>query len=410
MAIITIFSGEGCNGEEISQLVAEQMGYNRIGESLRTETSRRFNIPIDNFRQALSGRLSLFNKFTREREKNIAGFKKVLAELLEDDNLLLHGFATHLLPSSVSHVLKVCLIASIDYRVSRLVETKGMSRSSAEKYITETDKLRNNWTTFLSDKRPYDATLYDIVIPIHETSVLDVVTLIESQAVSKPLETSPSSLKALQDFILAADVNLTLVDSGYDVDVDVKDGSALLTIHNYVTRLKQFRENITQITSGVKGIEEVSTQLGNRFNAPSINPMSRVTKPEGFLLCENEQNYAHSLSERLQAGDLKSSVVYDSQQAIDVANKEEPAVMVLDLMMPGIDGINTLRKIKEEHPDIRVIILTRKKTPEEERTARELNAYAYLEKPVNVDKMAEIMRSAYQEAGLEHAARSHKRL
>lgn len=399
-----------CHGEKVAALTAESMGFDRIDESLYTTSSKQFNIPRDKFVSALSGRVSLFNKFTREREKHIAGFKKIMTGLMKDDNILLHGIASSLIPGTISHVLRVCLIANWDYRIERAARRFKGSTIEAEKYVTEHDRLLYNWTTFLHNKRPFDPQLYDIVIPMHEMSVMDAAALIENHALSEPLRTTKRSVNALHDFFRATEINLRLVNSGYDVEVDVFSDLAVLTIHTHVARLKSFREKISEIALGVEGISEVKTQIGDGFNYPSINPMSRVATPDRILICENEQEFMHTLSERLQAADLKSSVVYDGQQALEVAKKDEPAVMVLDLMMPGIDGLNTLRTIKEEHPDMKVIILTREFDPEEESLSHEMGAYAYLKKPVNVDKMARIMKSAYQEAHLERAARQRKHL
>lgn len=410
MAIITIVSGVCCHGNEVASLASQAMGYTRVDDSLYSAASKQFNIPRDKFVEALSGRVSLFNKFTREREKHIAQFEKLMADLIKDDNILLHGIASSLIPGSISHVLRVCLIANWDYRIEQAGKRFNGSTVEAEKLLTENDRLLYNWTTFLHNKSPFNSQLYDIIIPMHETSVKDAAALIENYALSEPLKTTDRSLNSLHNYFRAAEVNLRLVKAGYDVEVDVIDSLAILTIHKPVTRLKAFREKITAIAASVDGISDVRTQLGDGFNYPSINPMSRVTTPDRILICENEQEFIHKLSERLQAADLKSSVVYDGQQAIDVANKEDPAVMVLDLMMPGIDGINTLRSIRKENPDIRVIILTKDYDPKEEKKSLELGAYAYLKKPVNVDKMARIMKSAYQEASIERAARQRNHL
>ena len=410
MAILALFSGTYSHGEEIAAKVAANMGYKRIGDALIDESSRRFHIPKEKFIRAITGPLPLFNKFTREREKHIAGYRKVLADLLEDDNLLLHGFAAHLLPSTISHVLKVCCIANRTNRINLAMSTESVSEREASHLITNEDELRNHWTTFLFNRRPYDARLYDIVIPTHTTPVEDAARIIETSAVSTPLLATDESLQAIRDFILSAEVNLKLVESGHDVDVIVENKCARLIINKHITRLGQFREDIKAIAASVEGIREVVTEIGPRFNTPSINPMARIDAPDRILICDVEHEFVHSLSERLQLGDLKSSVVYDSRQALDFVERGEPSVMVLDLMMPDIDGMTTLKKIRNEHPDIRVIILTGNKTETEQATALELGAYAYLEKPVNVDLMAEIMRRAYQEAYLEKSAKGKSHL
>jgi DNA-binding response OmpR family regulator len=68
--------------------------------------------------------------------------------------------------------------------------------------------------------------------------------------------------------------------------------------------------------------------------------------------------------------------------------------MVLDLRMPGIGGMDVLRRVKREHPAIEVIILTGHGSDEDRKTALEFGAYAYLQKPVDIDELARTMQEA----------------
>jgi two-component system response regulator CpxR len=78
-----------------------------------------------------------------------------------------------------------------------------------------------------------------------------------------------------------------------------------------------------------------------------------------------------------------------------VAN-EEPEVMVLDLKMPGIDGMEVLRRVKRTNPGTEVIILTGHGSDREEALAAELGAFAYLRKPVDIEVLTETMKAAYR--------------
>jgi DNA-binding response OmpR family regulator len=71
--------------------------------------------------------------------------------------------------------------------------------------------------------------------------------------------------------------------------------------------------------------------------------------------------------------------------------------MVLDLKMPGIDGMEVLRRVKRTHPSTEVIILTGHGTDAEEVLARELGAFAYLRKPVDIEELTETMKAAYRQ-------------
>ena len=126
---------------------------------------------------------------------------------------------------------------------------------------------------------------------------------------------------------------------------------------------------------------------------------SGYKRPSRALLVDDEKEYVLTLSERLKIRDISSSVVHDGYQALSVVEKDEPEVMVLDLKMPGIDGMEVLRRVKREHPKVEVIILTGHGSEKDERLAKKLGAFAFLKKPIDVDKLAEVMKQAYNKVG-----------
>ena len=160
--------------------------------------------------------------------------------------------------------------------------------------------------------------------------------------------------------------------------------------------MKQFQDELKEAALKVKGVEDVEIRIGQKFQASSMNPWANIEVPPKILLVDDEQEFVQTLSERLQTRNLESSVVYDGEQALEFVKKDEPDVMVLDLMMPGIDGIEVLRRIKRDHPRVEVIILTGHGSKREEELAEDLGAYAYLRKPVDIDLLARVMNEAYQ--------------
>ncbi len=114
------------------------------------------------------------------------------------------------------------------------------------------------------------------------------------------------------------------------------------------------------------------------------------------LLVDDEKEFVNALSERLKMRDMNPDAVYDGEQAISFVEDNEPDVMVLDLKMPGIDGIETLRRVRKAYPKIQVIILTGHGTDKDEERARELGAFDYLEKPVDIDSLVKRMKKAYR--------------
>ena len=114
------------------------------------------------------------------------------------------------------------------------------------------------------------------------------------------------------------------------------------------------------------------------------------------LLVDDEKDFVNSLSERIQMRELDSKIAYDGEQALELVTDEIPDVVVLDLRMPGIDGLEVLERLKKKYPKVQVIILTGHGSDEDERIAKRLGAYDYLQKPVSIDKLIRSIKGAYQ--------------
>jgi DNA-binding response OmpR family regulator len=114
------------------------------------------------------------------------------------------------------------------------------------------------------------------------------------------------------------------------------------------------------------------------------------------LLVDDEQTFVQTLSERLQMRDLQNETVYDGEQALRFVDNKEPDVMVLDLKMPGIKGMEVLRRVRKKFPAIQVIILTASGTKLDEAESRKLGVFDFLKKPVETDFLLGRIKEAYR--------------
>ena len=115
-----------------------------------------------------------------------------------------------------------------------------------------------------------------------------------------------------------------------------------------------------------------------------------------ILLVDDEKDFVQALADRMKMRDLKSDVALNGEQALEIVEDEIPDVMVLDLKMPGIDGMEVLRRVKKTYPDVQVIILTGHGTESDEKEARKLGAYDYLQKPADIDTLVQKIQKAYK--------------
>lgn len=116
-----------------------------------------------------------------------------------------------------------------------------------------------------------------------------------------------------------------------------------------------------------------------------------------ILLVDDEKEFVNTLSERIQMRELGADIAFNGEEALKLVNNEVPDVMVLDLRMPGIDGMEVLRRVKTSYPDVQVIILTGHGSDKDEEEAKRLGAYDYLQKPVEIDTLVQKIRRAYKQ-------------
>jgi DNA-binding response OmpR family regulator len=138
----------------------------------------------------------------------------------------------------------------------------------------------------------------------------------------------------------------------------------------------------------------VEFKVGPDFYQTDIYRKANFDMPSKVLLVDDEREFVQSLSERLQMREMGSHVVYDGESALETIGQEEPDVMILDLKMPGIDGIEVLRRVKAKNPKIEVIILTGHGSDEDRQVCLDLGAFAYLRKPFDIEALTEVLKAA----------------
>jgi two-component system, OmpR family, response regulator CpxR len=400
MAVIALFSGTHCHGEELAGQVALKLNYHMITDrDLIAETGKRFQLDESKLNRALFDKPSIFNKFTHEKERALACLKHVVANLVGQDQQVFFGYSCHLIPRDIAHVLRVGVIADMKYRVAHLMGQEGVSEKEALKKLHRDDENLALWVdTCVSSKDPWSTELYDILIPMDKSTVAEATKLIVENAGKEVLKVSDGSMRSVEDFRLATRVELLLAKEGHQVGVSARDAVVSLTINKHVLKLAALETELKRIAGTVTGVKDVETKVGPGYYQTDIYRKFDFEVPSKVLLVDDEREFVHMLSDRLEMRDLGAAVVYDGEQALAAVSEEEPEVMVLDLKMPGIDGIEVLRRVKSEHPNVEVIVLTGHGSEEIRKRCMELGACAYLEKPVDIETLTKTMKEAYRQA------------
>ncbi len=105
------------------------------------------------------------------------------------------------------------------------------------------------------------------------------------------------------------------------------------------------------------------------------------------LLVDDEEDFLETLSSRLEIRGLKVSAVTSGEQAVTEAKQQDYDAIIVDLSMPGIDGLETLKRIKEDNPEAEIIMLTGQASVQSGVEAMKLGAGDFLQKPVDLSEL-----------------------
>jgi CheY-like chemotaxis protein len=400
MSIISLFSWDYCGAEEIVPILLERSGYTLVtDDEMIRRASETSGMSPEKLARPISVKTSLFNSFSGERERSVSYLRYAVAERVVVERLVVEGFCGQLIPRSISHALRVCLIADMKSRIERAVSGEGFKEKEAAKLIRRLDENRASWILDVTGSTdPWGRELYDLLIPTDKTDVETSVDLIMQNLAKEVVQPTALSKQATEDFLIAARTERELAEKGHFVGVECTAGEVTLTINKNVLMLGRLEEELKTIAEPVEGVRSVTTRVGKDFYKPDIYRRMDFEKPSRVLLVDDEREFVQTLSERLEMRDVGSAVAYDGESALRMVEDDEPEVIILDLRMPGIDGIEVLRRIKRSHPRIEVIILTGHGSEEDRQTCMELGAFAYLQKPVDIEALSETLKQANAKA------------
>jgi two-component system sensor histidine kinase ChiS len=125
-----------------------------------------------------------------------------------------------------------------------------------------------------------------------------------------------------------------------------------------------------------------------------------IPEPKKVVIVEDEPNAADMFAEMMRISGYRVIISHSSTPAMSIIRAEMPDVVILDIMMPDISGIEVLRFLRREPSLMRlpVVIVSAKALPSDIQAGLEAGASAYLTKPVRLDKLRETVDRVIQEA------------
>ena len=115
-----------------------------------------------------------------------------------------------------------------------------------------------------------------------------------------------------------------------------------------------------------------------------------------LLLVDDEVKFLESIAKRLELKDIDVTTATNGKEAIASAEKGLFDVAIVDFQMPGMDGTQVLKSLKDNHKYLEIIMLTGHASIDSAVECTKLGAFKYLEKPYDFEKLVEVIKEAYE--------------
>lgn len=329
MSVVTISRGTMSGGRALAECLAERLGASCLGREILIDAAARMGVSHDLLRAKMEKSPGLLEIFSSERRTYLLAVKAALADRVLAGNLVYHGQAGHLLLRGLPGVLRIRLIAAMPSRIHAIMERDAVSREEAESRIRRLDLERARWTHFMYGVEIGDPGLYDLVVN------LEVLTIASACEVVLHALTRP--------------------------EFSITDG--------VLARLRNF-------AAGCR-TELEAHQVGKP--AAAAQARARV------LVVDDEIELATRLAERLGQRGYDATAVFSGKEALMSLDESWYDVVLLDLQLPGMDGIATLRRIRGLHRETQVVVLSGHSTVAQGIEGMQLGAADFLQKPVDID-------------------------
>ena len=273
MSIITVSRGSFSGGMSLAESVAKRLGYKCVSREVLAEAARQYGVQEDSLRRALMDKPGMLERMTIERIHYLACIRAALLQEARGDNLVYHGHAGHLLLGGVPHVLKVRVVAEMEFRIKSAMERNGLTRDESIRYIRKVDEERERWTRFLYHVDWRDPSLYDLVINLDRMSIESATELLCRATSLEEYKASPEWDNLMGDITLAAAMRARIATDratgNADRGVEITSKAGVVTIGGKVDSLLD-AEKMEKVIRGEPGVKDVAIAVGFFKDQPEI--------------------------------------------------------------------------------------------------------------------------------------------
>jgi len=264
MPIITISRGSYFHGRSIAEKLADRLGYHCVSRDEIIEGLKEFHLPEIKLVRNLNDAFRVLERFPNGKKRFTAAISAALLKCFQQENVIYHGLVGHHFVNTISHVLKVRILADTESRVRREMTREKISEDKARYILKKDDEERRRWCMFLYGIDIFDPATYNLVIRVGHLSEDDAVNII-TNTVSRPsFQETEDSRNALTDAALSAEVSNALFDFP-NAAVSTSDSHVRVTLKVPEEQGKAIRERIEATLKPIEGIKRQTIVIDPYF-------------------------------------------------------------------------------------------------------------------------------------------------
>jgi len=264
MAIITISRGSFAGGRAVAERVSEYLGYPTLSrEDVLRETTQDYGVSEKELAKTLDGAPPFWQQMPGKRLAYVKCVTAVMLAHAKDGNLIYHGITGHLLLSGIPQVLRVRVIADMQYRIKAIMKDANLNQEKAIAHIQRVDKDRKQWARLLYGVEWEDPSLYDVILNLGKISAESAAETIKRMAEQKEFASTSENQKDLDNFSLSCRVWAALAKNPEtrSAGIQVNASAGAVVISGTVNSVKAL-ELVPQIAETVEGVKTLQCDFG----------------------------------------------------------------------------------------------------------------------------------------------------
>lgn len=262
MAIIAISRGTFSGVEALAQCLVERLGYRCISREVIIEAAKAYGVSTEKLTTVMEKPPSFWEWLGGERAAYLIFFRAALCEHAREGNLVYHGHVGHLLLPGISHVIRVRVVADMEFRIKAAMQLQNLARKDAIAYIQKVDNERMQWAKFLFHVEWNDPNLYDVVLNLNRMSIATACDIVARMTEREEFKPTAESLKAMQDLALSGRVSAVLARDGRTMTTELRVAAddGIVTIGG-ATASREVANAVPLVVGQVEGVKEVRNEV-----------------------------------------------------------------------------------------------------------------------------------------------------